>query len=353
MGSPADRLRRRISRDGPVSFHDFMEEALYGEGGYYSRAEPPVGRDFATGSSLSPLFGRATARVLRRGGDVAGWRHYLEVGYGGGEHLEAVAATLGDEGFAGRLLAWDRVARRVPRGVERLGSLDRLAAGELTGLIFSYELFDAMPVHRLVGRAGGGLGELWVDVDDRGFRWREGELSAPELADLVAGVELEAGQIADVAPEGADLYGRIAALLGSGLVVTCDYGFDRPRLFDARIRRHGTLACYRRHRVHRDPFSDVGEQDLTAHVDFSALATAGEAAGLRTLCLTRQARWLLAAGIFDDLADADAASRAAARALLDGDGMGEEIRVLVQAKSCEAGRILDLTMLGRSGLESP
>src|SRR6202035_1269028 len=133
--------------------------------------------------------------------------------------------------------------------------------------------------------------------------------------------------------------------LGRGLLVTCDYGFERPRLLDARVRQYGTLACYTRQTVHRNPFVRVGEQDLTAHVDFSALMRAGEEEELATVALTPQALWLTACGLFEELAGADAETRQQAMALLDGEGMGEEIRVLVQARGVDAAEVLDLEML--------
>lgn len=350
-----ERLRQRIRRRGPVPFADFMEEALYGDGGYYRRRQPAIGEagDYVTGSSLSPLFGRSTARLLQRldGAlvDGAGGRPaaLLEAGYGTGAHLAAVVAALGEEGMAGRRLqAWDRVERPLPAEVEPVSELAEVGEGEVAGLLFSYELFDALPVHRLVGRASGSPGELWVDLDGEGaFTWREGELSRPELADLLGGARLEPGQVADLAPGWAPLYRRLARRLGRGLLVTCDYGFERERLLDARIRRHGTLACYTRQRVHRNPFVKVGEQDLTAHVDFTALRQAGEAEGLTTVAFTRQALWLTACGLFDELAGADVATRRQAMALLDGEGMGEEIRVLVQARGVDPAAVLDLSLL--------
>ena len=311
-----------------------MEEALYGEGGYYRRSEIPIGEagDYVTGSSLSPLFGRVTARLLQRlDGALGGTAELFEAGYGTGRHLSSLAETCGDR----RLRAWDRVDRSVPERVEQVRSLEEIGEGEVNGLIFSYELFDALPVHRLIGRADGGAGELWVDLDEGGaFVWREGELSDPRLLDLLRDpdVTLQPGQVADLAPGWSPLYRELAKRLGRGLVVTCDYGFDRERLLDPRIRLHGTLAAYTRHRVHRNPFVKIGEQDLTAHVDFTALIRAGEAAGLRTVAFTRQALWLTACGLFDEIQGAATDTRRQAMALLDGEGMGEEIRVLVQAK---------------------
>lgn len=326
-------------------FSSFMEEALYGEGGYYRREALAIGEDgdFVTGSSLSPLFGRATVRLLQRLDAALGRpADLLEAGYGNGAHLTHVLSALsGPE--TSRVQAWDRVPRPVPDGAAAVSDLSEIPDGGIEGLIFSYELFDALPFHRLIGRADGSVGELWVDQgEDDGFAWREGELSDPALLDLLRDpdVKLQPGQIADLAPEWAPLYGTLARKLGRGLLVTCDYGYERERLLDPRVRMHGTLACYSRQRVHRNPFVLVGEQDLTAHVDFTALIRAGEAAGLTTYAFSRQALWLAACGLFEDLQDAPAETRMAAMALLDGEGMGEDIRVLVQTRGIDPAAVL-------------
>lgn len=348
MPSPIERLRRRIREQGAIVFPELMEEALYGEGGYYNRAELAIGEqggDFITGSTLSDLFGRATARLLDRLDGVLGARAaMLEAGYGDGRHLRAVAAATG---AARRLLGWDRIGRPLPDGIEPLERLDDLTR-PIDGVVFSYELFDALPVHRLVGRSDGTLGELWVDFgDEDSLVWRQAPLSDAGLADLLGGHRLEPGQIADVAPGWGPLYRHLASKLDRGLLVTFDYGYERPQLLDPRSRRHGTLACHRSHRVHRDALSQVGEQDLTAHVDFTTLREAGEAAGLTTVALTRQARWLTALDLFEDLAGSpDLETRHRAATLLDPEGMGDQIRVLVQARGVEAAEILDLAVLG-------
>jgi len=347
--TPADRLRDLIRTAGPIPFAVFMDEALYGEGGYYRRDDLPIGEegDFVTGSSFSPLFGRATARLLRRLDAALGRpADFLEAGTGTGAHLANVAATLLDsETKSSRLLlGWDRILRPLPEGVARVTDLGEIENGRITGMIFSYELFDALPVHRLIGREAG-LGEMWVDLDAAGaFTWREGELSDPGLAGLLGGAILQPGQVADLAPGWRPLYAELARRLGRGLLVTCDYGYQRDRLLDARVRQHGTLAAYTRHRVHRNPFVKIAEQDLTAHVDLTALIEAGEAEGLTTLALTRQSFWLAACGLFTDLQDAPLEQRRAAMALLDGEGMGEDIRVLVQARGVTAEGLFDVEL---------
>jgi SAM-dependent MidA family methyltransferase len=342
------RLAERIRRDGPLSFAAVMEDALYGEGGYYTRDPPAIGMDgdYVTGSSLSPLFGRATARVVERVAAALGTpADYVEIGYGGAEHLDTVATSLSGP-RAGRLLAWDRVARWTPPGVRRLSALAELRELAVEGVVFSYELFDAVPVHRLIGRVDGGIGELLVDWrEDQGFFYVESDLSSDSLHDLLDGHALEPGQIADLAPSWRPLYRELARGLRRGLLITCDYGYERSLLLDARVRRHGTIACYSHHRVDRDALSNLGAKDLTAHVDFTALRETGEAEGLTTVAWTRQAPWLVAAGIFDEIAATGAPASAQARMLLDGEGMGEEIRVLIQSVGLETSAVFDVAAL--------
>jgi len=309
-----------------------MERALYAEGGYYSRVRLPIGPDpgcdFATAPSLSPLFGACTARLLELLDDVLEARAtILEAGPGNGEHLTAVLSQ-----GARSALAWDRVQRPLPSEVRFVRDLDALPPGSIDGLVFSCELFDALPFHRLIGLPGGDVGELWVDLDSAGeFTWRTGELSDPSLVRLLGDEPLQVGQVADLAPDWEPVYRRLASRLGAGVMVTCDYGFERQVLLDPRVRRHGTLACYRRHRVHRNPFVDVGTQDLTAWVDFTTLRGAGEAEGLTTIAFLRLAPWLGHLGVLDGLQEAEIATRQEALALLDPEGLGHDLRVLVQA----------------------
>ncbi len=328
--SPRQRLVALIRDQGPIPFALFMEEALYGEGGYYSRESIAIGEsgDFVTGSSLSPLFGRATALLLSAlDGPLGRPADLLEVGYGNGVHLEAVRDAL-CPGDRRELAGWDRVARPLPEGVDRWSGL---GSSTVEGLVFSYELFDALAVHRLI-RRGDELLELHVSVDDENaFRWIESPLSSPELAHLPR-AELAEGQIVDLSPGWAPLYRQLADSLERGLIVTCDYGFETERLYDVRVRERGTLACYRSQQVHRDPFVDVGTQDLTAHLDFSVLIEEGERAGLETYVFSRQAAWLAACGILEGLESASQAERLEAVRLMQLDGMGDEIRVLVQGR---------------------
>lgn len=333
MSQVEDVLRRRLRESGSVTFAEFMEVALYGPGGYYARSPLPIGPgpdcDFATAPSLSPLFGNATARLLADLDLALGVEATVfEAGPGNGDHLSAVLAQRPRSA-----VAWDRMRRPLPAEVRNVEQLASVPVSSIDGLVFSCELFDALPVHRLVGLGGGETGELWVDLDSADeFVWRTGELSDPILVDLLGGETLEKGQVADVAPTAAPLYRELAGRLDRGCIVTCDYGFERPALFDARIRRHGTLACHRRHGVHRNPFVFVGDQDLTAWVDFTALRETGEALGLQTIGLFRLAEWLVRLDIFEDLQECNPTTRRGAIALLDPEGLGHDQQVLVQSR---------------------
>ncbi|HET7437306.1 MAG TPA: SAM-dependent methyltransferase, partial [Thermoanaerobaculia bacterium] len=207
--------------------------------------------------------------------------------------------------------------------------------------VISNELFDAFPFARLVQR-GDELHELWVTERDGVLDWTEHEAAAPYL-DYFAerGVTLQDGQFADVSLEWSAYYRDLARLVTRGLVVTIDYGFEQKKLFHPRIRRYGTAASYSQQRVSRDLLVDPGMQDLTAHINFTDLEKAGEREGLTTLSFTRLNRFLLAVGIgehelFRPAQDVTGSvelleAREDARRLVLPDGIGEEMRVLVQA----------------------
>ncbi|HVR38159.1 MAG TPA: SAM-dependent methyltransferase [Thermoanaerobaculia bacterium] len=214
-------------------------------------------------------------------------------------------------------------------------------------LIMSNELFDAFPFARLVQR-GEHLHELWVTENGGELDWTEREAPAA-YEDYFAshGIELDDGQFADVSLEWEAFYAEICARFERSLIVTFDYGFPAAKLFHPRIRRFGTAASYSQHRVTRDLFANPGEQDLTAHINFSDLQRAGERSGFSTLFFDRQAKFLLALGItehelFTPVQDVQLdlelrEQREEARRLVLPDGIGEDIRVLVQSKSMPIG----------------
>jgi len=230
--------------------------------------------------------------------------------------------------------------------------LDELNEKSVTGCFFSNELVDAFPVH-LVTRHDGQLREIYVTAKgDREFGEVVGELSTPRLAEYFQFVGIDL--LSDAYPEGYRTEVNLAALdwmetvagkLQRGFVLTIDYGYEADRFYSP-TRREGTLQAYYQHRHHNDPYLYVGRQDLTAHVDFTALERKGRSLGLETLGLTRQALFLMALGLGDRIAAVSRGEggslsdvlrrREALHSLIDPMGLGN-FGVLVQATSGEKG----------------
>lgn len=338
---------------GDLSFRDFVELALYHpQFGYYATAANRVGieGDFITAPALSPVFAFAVARLVRefvsRVGD--GVSVVVDIGCGDGSLIHSLYELANGERV--RFFGVDRSLERASarEGVAFATSLDEVPKGDAQ-LIISNELFDALPFARLV-RRGEHLHELWVrEADDGSLDWSEHEAPA-EYDDYFAErqIALDDGQFADVSLEWAAMYGDVARWVERGVIVTFDYGYAEEQLFRSRARRFGTAAAYAGHRVSRDLLANPGEQDLTAHVNFTDLRRAGERAGFSTLFFDRQAKFLLSLGaneheLFAPVTDAQVATadegiellqrRDDARRLILPDGIGEEIRVLVQGKA--------------------
>jgi SAM-dependent MidA family methyltransferase len=339
------------ARGGRLAFDRFMELALYAPGlGYYAGGAHKLGRggDFVTAPELSPLFGRTLAgqcrEVLERlgGGDV------LELGAGSGALSVDLLGELAANGqLPGRYLILEvsaelrarqqaQITERVPWLAGRFEWLDRLPE-RFTGLVLANEVLDAMPVHRFRIGPGGEPLELFARPTAEG--WAE-VADTPESPGLTAAVRgLQAAGLAREPGYESELNLRLApwvrALAESverALLLLIDYGYPAPEYYHA-DRRGGTLMCHWRHRAHTDPYHLPGLQDITAHVDFSALARSAERAGFALAGYTTQAQFLLGCGIERLLAEAAAgpdalADLAAARQLLLPTAMGEGFRVL-------------------------
>ena len=316
-----------------------MEVALYHpEFGYYSRQAQRVGKegDFITSPTLSPVFSFALSRVIRefltRGTD--GMTSIVDMGCGEGALIHSLYGL-------GSVYGVDRFP---PLG----GYFDLSAVPKHdTQFVICNEFFDAVPFARLVQR-GEELHELWVTERRGGLDWSEHEAEA-RYGDYFAerGIELSDGQFADVSLDWESNYDEICRFVTRGIIVTFDYGMPQEQLFSSRTRRFGTAAAYTGHQVSRDLLANPGEQDLTAHINFTDLQRTGHRNGLATLFFDRQAKFLLAAGAtehelfkpLEELASGDVVAlreqREEARRLVLPDGIGEDIRVLVQGKGLE------------------
>jgi SAM-dependent MidA family methyltransferase len=345
-----DRLRDRIAREGPISFADFMRAALYDpEAGYYARGAP-IGEpgDFVTSPHVSPAFAATLARIFAFEAEaLAGPVDFVEAGAGDGRFLEDFTQAL--QALAPEVSARLRVtaveASAAGRGAlalrpivpepRILASVDELTEGSVSGWIFSNELFDALPVARVMGSEEG-LRELRVRFENGRFVWASTPAGEPLSRDLeTQGIVLSPGQKGEVSLELANVQRRLASSLARGWLVAFDYGHPARILYHPLARPEGTLAVHARGRRGGDPLEDPGAQDLTAHVNWDVLLGAGEAEGLHTDRLARQGSYLVEAGIFD-FARNDAEKWRIFR-LVDPEGMGEEISVLVQSRGVTAG----------------
>jgi SAM-dependent MidA family methyltransferase len=360
MRTSATDIREEIARGGAVTFARFMELALYAPGcGYYERPRE-MGRrgDFFTSVSVGPVFGQLLAFQFAQwleeiAPPPAQWQ-LVEAGAHDGQLALDILRWLRQrrpEIFAGleyRVIEPSPVRRawqeeklgRESAGVKWAGGWGEL--GPVRGVIFSNELLDAMPAHRLCWDAAGKQWLEWrVDWGENGFVWEKGPVSPeaaaclPEIPAEVQAV-LPGGFVIELSPAALRWWTRAAASLERGKLLTLDYGLDggewlRPE------RASGTLRAYAGHRISGDVLANPGDQDLTAHVNFSALRQAGEAAGLRTEGVVRQSKLLT--DIFQrSLADAAGAEEWTAgrvrqfQTLTHPDHLGHRFRALIQAR---------------------
>lgn len=366
------KIQTRITREGPITFRDFMETALYdAELGYYNTTREKIGRsgDYYTSSNVHSVFGATLASAFAElwSGEDGGPLALLEFGAGTGRLAFDILSTLEIEepglfsdlnyliserspamrGSQRRLLEkFSAQVRWIP--FESESNTDRFE-----GIVFSNELVDAMPVH-LVRIHEGRMEEGYVDLGlqnpvrdtkypSRAFTicWRE--LSNPTIGDYLSeqGIDFSEGQILEVNLEAISWLECVSRILSRGFLVTIDYGDIAAHLY-GRDRVGGTLRSFSRHCITESPLSNPGQQDITSSVNFSALIKYGERFGFETVSFERQSSFLLrnrllerAAGIVESPADTPSAlnSRLAIKNLLVEGGSSDNFRVLVQRRT--------------------
>lgn len=347
-----DAIRRRIGKEGAIPFSEYMDMCLNAPGlGYYTAggAKFGPGGDFVTAPELSPLFGRCIARQFEEVLELLGGGEVLEIGGGSGAFAESCLAELSHRDAAPRrysiLETSPDLRDRQRRRLEPLGVAwpDTLPEDPFDGVVFANEVADALPVERF-RLSLGGVESMHVDADREGLCWAprpagralrrhvravEGRLGRPLGA---------AGYESEWCPSLPAWLEAIAARLRRGLVLVFDYGYGEAEYYHP-DRDRGALRCHYRHRRHDDPLILPALQDITASVDFSALARAGDAAGLERVGFTTQAWFLLGCGITGLLSELGtdegggggaryAAHAHAVRQLTLPGEMGERVRVL-------------------------
>ncbi|HEY2381318.1 MAG TPA: SAM-dependent methyltransferase [Terriglobia bacterium] len=320
MTGIVEQLRKRIREQGPLPFRDYMEEVLRF---YYSSPRNPIGTDgdFYTSSDLDPIFGQLLAKQFRQW--AAEFETFTVVELGAGKGLLA-RDILQHEKFRYLILERSPAMRERQKDLLRdfeIEWVDELPKG-ITGCIFSNEFFDALPVHRVVRRAGS-LKEIYVNED---FQEIDGPLQVAMELPIAEGAATE------VCIEAHRWIHDIAVSLDRGYHLAIDYGYLKDEYYS---QPRGTLMCYWHHQAVEDPYLRIGEQDITAHVNFSDLM---EEPGLKTTLFTTQMDYLIRLGILGEIEKLATAADAASmqrllkikKLILPG-SMGERFKVLIQA----------------------
>lgn len=304
-----DSLRQAIVEHGPIPFERFMNQVLYAPGlGYYSAGSRKFGEqgDFITAPEASPLFSQCLARqcaqiLAQVGGDI------LEFGAGSGIMAADVLLQLESmDSLPQRYLILEVSAELKQRQEQTLRDKAAHLCSRVTwleswpsafrGVVLANEVLDAMPVQRLLLQDGAWW-QMMVDWDGERFVWRQQAVPGESVpAYLAQRTDLPEPYLTEICPPARAWVERLAEVLDQGVALLIDYGFPRREYYHPQ-RQQGTLMCHYRHRAHSDPFVYPGLQDITAHVDFTTVAEAADAAGLSVLGYTHQAMFLIATGL--------------------------------------------------------
>ena len=370
------RIAARIAAAGGwMPFDDFMAEALYAPGlGYYSGGRrifglgPEGGSDFVTAPELSPFFGRALAVQVREALAATGSERVFEFGAGTGalaeQLLEALDADDADDDGVLRVPVdftiielsgplRERQQARLARFAPRVRWVDAWP-DTIEGVVVGNEVLDAMPV-KLLHRAGGRWHERGVvdladpasaaraadPANDGSHRFAFADIDTPfslegetqAAAALMDGFFVD-GSVTEIHPIAESFITSLADRLQRGVAILIDYGFPEHEYYHPQ-RLGGTLMCHQAHRADGDPLADIGDKDITAHVNFSGIALAAQESGMTVLGYTSQARFLINCGLVDLLAAASVGERANAQKLVNEHEMGELFKVIALARGCE------------------
>jgi SAM-dependent MidA family methyltransferase len=308
-------IAEKIEKEGPISFHDFMEISLYYPGlGYYTSVDEKIGKngDYYTSSDLTPAFGAAIGRQIEEMWEISGKGSFTIIEYGAGTgflchdilaYLKSNTELYDELNYC--IIEKSPVMRRKQRAhlhekTSWYNSIQEIPV--VTGCVLSNEVVDNFSVHQVVMKDE--LMEVFVDYRN-GFI----ELLRPakkELKDYLTelNISLPHGFRTEINLEAVEWIKEIAVYLKKGFVITIDYGFPSSELY-RQCRSNGTLVCYNKHAVNDDPYIDIGKQDITSHVNFSALNHWGLKNGLESCGFTNQAAFLLSLGFGDYLRKID------------------------------------------------
>ncbi len=334
-------IREAIERNGGwLPFDRFMALALYAPAlGYYTNTGrkfgmlPQTGSDFVTAPELSPLFGAALARQVAQALAASGTNEIWEFGAGSGALAAQLLGALGDSverytivDLSGVLR--ERQQQRLAPFAPKVRWADELPA-ELSGVVVGNEVLDAMPV-QLLRFDGAQWRERGVVLEGEAFAWAD----RPTTHQPPGEAMFPPGAITETHAQAEAFIATLAERLQRGAAFFIDYGFPRAE-YQHPQRLEGTLMCHRAHQADTNPLVDVGQKDITAHVDFTGIALAAQDAGFNVIGYTSQAHFLINCGIVELLRGADVPTSANTQKLLMEHEMGELFKVIGLAKGCD------------------
>ncbi len=364
MNPLEQKIIDKIRKEGPVTFEEFMLLALYDpEFGYYTSQKSVIGRegDFYTSSHLHPLFGVMIGKQIEEMWEVMGRPSdfsIVEMGAGSGYVCRDMLDYFKGTGDKGQTAKEERdifrhlkysIVERNPSVKERQQVLlkdhsekvnwrsDIKEIETVIGCFFSNELLDAFPVHLVQMEEG--LKEIYVASDKGNLKEETGELSAVSIKEYFSQLpaEFEKGYRTEVNLRIGNWLDDLNGKLTEGFILTIDYGY--PALdYYSEERNRGTLMCYHRHQFNENPYQNIGEQDITSHVNFSSVKKWGEELGLKTIGYCNQGTFLLSLRIDEEIKRLSESSKdylfelSRIKKLFMPQGMGESHKVMIQYK---------------------
>ncbi|GBD38156.1 hypothetical protein HRbin37_00401 [bacterium HR37] len=353
-----DIIRSLIIKKGPITFAQFMELALYHpEYGYYSSGKANIGKegDYYTSPCVHPAFGEIISRFIVRAYEIIAPSEFTVVEMGAGKGILALDILNSLKNNSPSvynktnyvivernlciLREGEKVLKEHIHKVKFIDSLSTLDPESINGVFISNELVDSFPFHR-VKFINGEMFEIFVTLDKGEFKEVLGKPSTPALRKYLESYDIEFAneQEIEINLYAGEWIQSVAKILAKGLVLTIDYGFLAPELFNPR-RMKGTFLCFHKHTANENPYANIGKQDITAHVDFTNLIRAGKSCGLNTVRYLTQGQFLIDWGILDiverySLEDIPSyKSRMAIKNLFLPELMGDRFKVLIQEKN--------------------
>ncbi len=365
MNPLEEKIIERIRKEGPITFEAFMEMALYEpELGYYTSPKTLIGRkgDFYTSPHLHPIFGVMLGRQLIEMWMVMGKPpefHAVEIGAGAGYLCKDIFAYLHKPSKAAKV-SQDKnnfleslryvivelnhhIEKRqkellvdIAKEITWTNSLKKLPYG-IKGCIFSNELLDAFPVH--IVEMEDELKEIYLTLNGEQIVEQKQDVSATDITNYINqfSIEIPHGYRTEINLRIRDWLREITSILSSGFLLTIDYGYPAKEYYSEE-RAKGALLCYHQHQTNENPYMNIGEQDITAHVNFSSLKVWGKDVGLKTIGYCPQGTYLISSGIDEAITELYSDSPdyqseiIKIKGLILPQGMGESHKVMIQYK---------------------